>query len=313
MSPIAVSRVAHAAAGDRVSHRQSPAATNGARRIIAVAASVERSRLQTVTIVATRTSSRRSCMASSRSRHGAKQAAVALVLGEEHDDEAGDACRPGRAMASQVSGRSCHVGQRAGELALLLDLDRPGPQEEGGGRRQSPGRGPGGRCAAWLAHAFAVALRAAQVAAVGQDEAAGSSAYRPWRPRCSARRRAWRSSAARGPARLRLSMLVVDLVEEVRQRHLEDVGDLARIGTDGESRRHDADDRRDLVAGAGAIEVDRADRPRRSCARCRPLPRSRAAPVAAASTSLGLAAGRRERRSGRHGSACRRCAGSTAP
>src|SRR5216683_1357440 len=53
--------------------------------------------------------------------------------------------------------------------------------------------------------------------------------------------------------------LVVLLVEEVLQRHLEHVGDLARIRTGGESRAHDAHDRRDLVARAGAVMVDRAD------------------------------------------------------
>src|SRR6476659_6593452 len=51
--------------------------------------------------------------------------------------------------------------------------------------------------------------------------------------------------------------LVVDLVQEVLQRHLEHIGDLARIRTKSESRRHDADDRRYLEAGAGTVKVDR--------------------------------------------------------
>src|SRR6185369_10778218 len=42
--------------------------------------------------------------------------------------------------------------------------------------------------------------------------------------------------------------MVLD-IEEVRQRHLEDVGDLARVCMDGESWRHDAHHWADLVAG----------------------------------------------------------------
>src|SRR6476661_3924156 len=53
--------------------------------------------------------------------------------------------------------------------------------------------------------------------------------------------------------------LVIDLVEEVLERDFEDVGDFARIRTNGEPGRHDADDRRYLEAGAGAVEVDRPD------------------------------------------------------
>src|SRR6266850_4487528 len=52
---------------------------------------------------------------------------------------------------------------------------------------------------------------------------------------------------------------VVLLVEEVLQRHLEHVGDLAWVCTGGESRRDEADYRGDLVARAGAVMIDRAD------------------------------------------------------
>src|SRR5215216_1498724 len=58
-----------------------------------------------------------------------EQAAVALVLGEEHDDEADDgADEPGDGEPGQ--GQVLPFRQGAGDLALLLDLDAPRPQEE---------------------------------------------------------------------------------------------------------------------------------------------------------------------------------------
>src|SRR6185437_5098568 len=51
--------------------------------------------------------------------------------------------------------------------------------------------------------------------------------------------------------------LVIDLVEEVVERHLEHVRHFARLRTDGEARRHDADYRRDLEPGSCVIKIDR--------------------------------------------------------
>src|SRR6516165_1947519 len=64
-----------------------------------------------------------------------KQPAVALALREEHHHEADDGA--GEAGDGEPGdGQVLPLRQGAGELALLLDLDRPGPQEKGGRRRQ---------------------------------------------------------------------------------------------------------------------------------------------------------------------------------
>jgi len=114
--------------------------------------------------------------------------------GEEHQDEAAMVqTRP--AMASQVMGMSCQPAG-CGQLALLLDLTATPT----GRRRRSapaPALTPTGRFAWRGSKAFCLA----SVSRRRTGRTAGFSAYRQLRPRCSARRRAWRSSAARGPAR----------------------------------------------------------------------------------------------------------------
>src|SRR3990167_3351253 len=70
-----------------------------------------------------------------RSASWREEAAVTLVLGEEHHDEARD--RAGKARDGEPGdGHVLPCRQSAGDLALLLDLHRPRPQEEGGGRRR---------------------------------------------------------------------------------------------------------------------------------------------------------------------------------
>src|SRR5690349_12936421 len=52
--------------------------------------------------------------------------------------------------------------------------------------------------------------------------------------------------------------LVIDLVEEVFERHFEHVSDFARLRTNRKSRCHDPDDWRDLESRAGVVAIDGA-------------------------------------------------------
>ena len=80
----------------------------------------------------------------------------------------------------------------------------------------------------------------------------GSSALPPWRPRCSARRREWRRSRAALAQHAEVPLLVRRLEQE-RERHLEDVGHLDRIGDEFEWGLDPAHDRPHRVAGHGFI------------------------------------------------------------
>ena len=78
------------------------------------------------------------------------------------------------------------------------------------------------------------------------------------RPRCSADRRAARSSGAPGPARPGPAPGSWR-GRRRRRRHLEDLGDLGGVDRRPEAGRDEADERRDREAGDGLVRVERAE------------------------------------------------------
>ena len=218
----------------------------------------------------------------------------------DHQHERGDQ-RARRCAASGQRPGSQHARPRRPQKDGVDDERRQEQRELGEdgadhGRiiaRHSPARGSAAKPAGWVPLPPDKSVRT------------NSAEFPRSRPRCSARRTAWRSTCAARPSSRGCAGAWLLRVHQEGERHLEGVGDLALVerepivGADARDRRQDAE------AGEGEIEVEIADR-LDQIVRSSPISSSASRSAAAGRRGvvrIDLAA--RERRSGRDGSAAR--------